>query len=51
MVPRCPRCDARVDPYGREGGNSLCRKCRAEEAEQMTHVRGDPFREARKDAA
>jgi tRNA(Ile2) C34 agmatinyltransferase TiaS len=30
MVPRCPRCDARTDPYGRDGGHSYCTRCREE---------------------
>lgn len=27
MIPRCSRCDAPIDPYGRDGGHAWCRAC------------------------
>jgi tRNA(Ile2) C34 agmatinyltransferase TiaS len=38
LVPRCPNCDARVDPYGRDGGHSWCRKCREEKREPLVEI-------------
>jgi hypothetical protein len=26
-APSCARCDARLDPYGRNGGHALCTNC------------------------
>jgi len=46
LVPRCPRCDAPTDPWGRDGGDSFCLKCREDVPEtQFTRVASDPFDE------
>lgn len=28
LIPRCVRCDGKLDPYGRDGGITLCEDCR-----------------------
>lgn len=40
LVPRCVRCDAPIDAYGRNGGSTLCGTCLAEEGgnRALTHA-------------
>jgi predicted amidophosphoribosyltransferase len=35
MIPRCSRCDAKLDPYGRDGGHAWCLECLAEHRELL----------------
>jgi hypothetical protein len=39
LLPTCPRCDTRTDPYGRDGGHSWCLRCLDEAAGEVAAPR------------
>jgi hypothetical protein len=52
MIPRCSRCDAKLDPYGRDGGHAWCLECLAEHRELLAlrdadSTIGDPLKARR----